>query len=497
MGFTQREFLILATAATVVLYVTLFSQSTLSPDETVNLLIGKKMLQMQYPDSFLHRMPLVPLMVSFLFLVGLPSSAALFLIPLVFVALSVPVTYFFAREVSGEKAAMLSTVALMAFFAFWRWGTYVITDLPLMVFMTLSLMYFFRGLRDARNFYVFGAFLGLSSVTKLSFIILPFCLLAYVLAFGKAKILQKREFIGGMLIAAFIFSAFYIGFSAMGQGTSDIQLDAIGDRLSDSSSIVMVQVLTGAEYTSATQFLQLVLFPLLLFAPFGFFGRVKMKTMLLLYISLFLLLFVTVWVVRLRYFSPLYPVAMLFIAEGYLFLRAKSGKRKMLVDAAFVALLSLSLLSTAYLISLDSGSLWGAEEIESYTSGLDGLVASAYLPHYLNLTGDVLMNETAMNSIFYGNFSQELLEQNGIKYVVLSLYDEWNRMPDASACFHPAIGPFEASFMCREYSNGRVPPDYTFASELYKTLESGPAYERIHEIRRDGQVVFVVYRVTY
>jgi 4-amino-4-deoxy-L-arabinose transferase-like glycosyltransferase len=493
----KDNFLLAATAAALILYAGFFLQSTLSPDETVNLLLGKKILTLQYPDNFLHRMPLIPLLISPFFLLSLPAAAALFVLPLIFIALSVPVTYYFARDLCGEKTARISVIALLLFFVFWRWGIYVLTDVPLMVFMTLSLLYFFRGLKDARNFYPSGIFLGLSSVTKLSFLILPLSLLFYIAVTKKTHLLRKKEFLGGALLALLIFSAFFIAFGMMGQTASEGQLDAIEARLSDSGNIVIVQVLTGAEYTSASNFLQLALFPLLIFAPFGLLRKVKMKKLLILYSAIFLVLFVTVWVVRLRYFSPVFPIAMIFIAEGYLFLRGRFRQRKMLVDMAFIAVSALSLAATFYMMSLDANSLWGADELTAYTENLDGLIASDYLPQYLNLTGDVLMNTTATDQIFYGSASDSVIRENGVKYVVLSVYGEWNRMPDNDAYFYPTIGPLKISFIRRPYSNGRVPPDYTFGSGVYKALESDPGYRKITQIKRDSQVIFNVYEVVY
>jgi hypothetical protein len=201
--------------------------------------------------------------------------------------------------------------------------------------------------------------------------------------------------------------------------------------------------------------------------------------------------------VWLRYFSPVFPAVMILIAEGYLFVRERYKKRQRLVDVIFILLAAASLVNTFYLISLDSGSLWGADQLASYTSGLDGLVASDYLPHYLNLTSDVFMDTAVSQEIFYGNFSKEILKENNIKYVVLSLYDEWNRRPNTSASFHPYFGPIEISFVSRPYSNGRIPPDYSFGSALYRELESDPSYVKINEIKRGEQAVFIVYEVSY
>jgi hypothetical protein len=493
---SERNFIIAASLFSIVLYASFCLSRTLAPDETGNLLLGKKILQLQYPEDFLQRMPLVPMIISAFFILGLQPYAILIVIPLLFILLSVPITYFFARQFAGARTAALSVVSLLVFFVFWRWGIYVLTDIPLMVFMTLSLHFFLKGLKDERNFYYFGLFLGLSSITKLTFIILPLLILAYIAVAKKASLLRKRKLWIGVLMAIAIFSAAFAATYIMKQSVSADMAGRIEDRLSGERDMVIMQILTGAEYTSATQFLQLALFPLLVFAPFAVCRKFHMKRLLLAYIGIFLLFFVTIWVVRLRYFSPLYPVVMILIAEGYFFLREHCKKQKKIVDAAFVLLAAASLMNTFYLISLDSGSLWGADQLAAYTSGLDGLIASDYLPHYLNLTGDVMMNTTVTKAIFYGNFSDGLLKENSIKYVVLSLYDEWNRRPDTSASFHPYFGPIEIPFISRPYSNGRIPPDYSFESALYRELASDPSLRKINEIKKGEQTVFIVYEVS-
>lgn len=496
-NISRRNFLLLSVAAVVILYSAFYTQRTMAPDETGNLLLGKHILQFDYPEDFFHRMPLVPLLASSFFALGFGAAGVLFAIPLIFICLSVPVTYVFAKDIADEKTARLSVISLLVFFVFWRWGIYVLTDVPLMVFMTLCLHFFFRGLKEARNFYVSGVFLGLSSITKLSFVILPMLIIAYIAATKKTRLLRMREPWLGALIAVLIFSSFFAATYAMKQSVSADMLGRIDERVSGEQSMVIVQVLTGAEYTSATQFLQLALFPLLAFAPFAIFRKLRMKKLMLAYVGLFFILFTTVWVVRLRYFSPVFPVVMILVAEGYFFIRERYKRRQLAIDASFIILAAVSLINTFYMISLDSGSLWGAEELATYTSGLDGFVASDYLPHYLNLTGDVLMNTTVTKSLFYGNFSDGLVKENKIKYIVLSLYDEWNRRPDTSARFHPHFGPLEITFVSRPYSNGRIPPDYTFTSDLYLRLESDPDYVRVHEIRRGDQVVFIIYEAAY
>lgn len=154
----------------------------------------------------------------------------------------------------------------------------------------------------------------------------------------------------------------------------------------------------------------------------------------------------------------------------------------------------ISFLNAAFLISLDSGMLWGADLLSGSTKGMDGLFASDYLPYYLNMTNDVYINSSERD--FFSNFSDAKVDSLGIKFIVISIYSEWGRNPDSSAHFHPAIGPIEIPFISRPYSNGRVPPGYSFGSDLYQKLETDPKYERIREISSPaGQKIFIIYEV--
>ena len=491
--FVKRNFLLLSLCAAVILYALFFTQSTLSPDETGNLLLGKKILQFQYPEDFFHRMPLVPFMVSPFFLAGLGADAARFAVPLIFILLSVISTYMLARQVGGERVARLSVILLLSFAMFWRWGTYVLVDIPLMALGTLALHFFLMGLRDRRNFYTFGFFLGLSSVTKLSFAILPAILVAYLLVRRKKRVLMSREFWAGISISVIIFAAFFTAVYAMKGSMTFEQIESVTEHVSDQEGSVIMQVITGAEYTSASNFMKLILTPFLIFAPFGLLMKFRMKRLLAVYSIILFSSVIVLWVVRLRYFSPIYPMAMIFCAQGYLFLRQRMGKKA--VDAFFILLIFASLLGTFYIISLDSQSLRGAGALTDYTGTLHGLIASDYLPDYINITADVLTDANLTSQIFYGNFSEDILRRSGVRYLVLSVYDEWNRAPDTAAYFHPALGPLEIPFISRPYSNGRVPPDYTFRSPLYEDLESSPGLSRLKEIKIGTQTVFIVYEV--
>jgi len=525
-SFADKNFLTLALIAAVIIYTSFNLQSTaLGSDETVNLWLGKNILDGGYPWYIIQTLPLLPFLIALLFMAGFAAVTIAFILPLAFILLSVYATHRLAKELAGEKIAKITVSMLLVFPDFWRWGSFLLTDIPLMAFMTLTLLFFIRALRDRKFFCYMGVTLGLASATKITFIILPACIFLYLLA-KRMDVLKSREFWCGIFIASVIFAAFFGAALAMKGSDSGIEKYLNIEK----------QVLAGE--TKSTLYGSLSTLPelmrLFLFFPIiipilsllvlayrhasdirnghpcvparrpksrrgagknvmrlcGFFGW---KEYLAIYSVLFMVSFIF-WVVRLRYFSPLFPILMIFTAEGFFYLRnAAKGKAK-LAGAAFMILSVISFLNAAFLISLDSGMLWGADLLSGSTKGMDGLFASDYLPYYLNMTNDVYINSSERD--FFSNFSDAKVDSLGIKFIVISIYSEWGRNPDSSAHFHPAIGPIEIPFISRPYSNGRVPPGYSFGSDLYQKLETDPKYERIREISSPaGQKIFIIYEV--
>ena len=484
--FIESRFILLSILFAIALFMIFHFQGTISPDESSNLLLGKKILQYEYNQDFFQRMPLIPFLISLFYLVGFGADAVMLLIPLFFTVLSIPSTYLLAREVSNEKIARITTVLLLFFTEFWRWGAFILADIPMMVFSSFSLYFFAKALKNKKYFYHFGLFLGLSSVTKLTFVILPFTIFLYMFFRKKTTIMSTREFLSGIIIAVVIFSVFFLAVYGMRGVVDTKQLESISGRITNKYK----SAITGSQ--SITYFAQLILFPLLIFLPFAYPRRFRMRGLLAIYSILFLVIIMFLWVVRLRYFSPLYPIIMLFTAQGYAFLRKKYRK---ITDCAFILLAIVSLLNVFYIISLDSKSNWGHEILAGEIKNMKGLFASDYFPLYLNITNDVLTGNAEVAD-FFSNFSEGSAERYGVRYIIISIYAEWNREPDNTAYFHPTMGPFEVTFVRRPYSNGRVPPDYTFRSGLFDRLENSPRYEKIREIfSPEGQKIFILYRI--
>lgn len=484
-------------ALVVLIYSIALSPESIAPDGSVNLLLGKELLDGRYSYGFLHRMPLIPSLCSLLY-PGFGVGTARFIMPLIFMVLSIPVTFLFAREFtkSGE-AALLSSVLLLAFPEFWRWGMGVLTDIPLMVFAAALLYLFLRALKDKGYFVPCGIVLGLGMVTKLSFTILPVFLLLYLI-WKRRDLFRAREFWACVIIGAAIFLAAFALISGMGGeaiGGSASQIEQILGQLNHPNKPFI--------FNLWNDLYRIAFFPLAIFLPFGIYGtwkrRMPVLGMVLIYsISLFLI-FPVLWSLKLRYLSSLYPVLMVFVAEGFLFLRGRLNGR--VVAVVFAALFAVSFVNSMQLVSLDSNTYWGVRSLSDYAKTLEGKIASDYMPHYLNISNDVLLgglHDEAVNA-FFSNISHRLAKESGISYIILSVYADYGRYLNETGA-SPETYPMqfcliELPFIMRPYSAERPPPDYRMHSALYRKIEGDPGFEKVKDIYRGEQPIFSIYRV--
>jgi len=489
--FSTRAFLAVLILLAALMYTVFFSVHSEAPDAAVNLLLGKEAIDGDYSETFFHRMPLVPFAYSAAYLKGLGVEAARFLMPLLFIIIAIVGGYYFLKEVAGEKKAMYASLLLLAFPMFWRWGAKPLSDTALMAFSMLLLYFFYRALKDKKYFYWCGIILGLGMATRLSFIILPGVLFIYLL-FRRRDVFRKKELWVCVIAAVIIFSVFF-GAVFMLRGEADIvQFGYITSRATGQGyQSALMEVLMGGESVSLLYFLKLSLFPLIIFFPFGVWALWKRgKRLPIAYFFVFLALFIGIWTIRLRYFSPLYPILMLFVVEGFMYLRGRFNPRRML-DIAFAALVVVSFANAAFLVSLDSNTYWGVDVLAGYTETLDGRIASYYMLEYLDITNSVIRNQTVIDDIFFKEFSYQLLKDNGVDYLVVSVYDEFRRSPTEGQCMVD-FGPFQIERPC---TSERPPTDYTFRSEWHGRIQLDSRMQLVKEIKREGQDLFQVYKV--
>jgi hypothetical protein len=493
----RNAFIIALCVLCVPVFLFYFTPETVTPDGSNYMLLGKQITEGEYGFSFLHRLPFIPSIFAALHTAGFSAAQIGFAVPLFFIMLSLAATYLLSREIAGEKAAVLSAALLFCFPEFWRWGMKFLTDIPVLCLSAFSLYFFLRGLKDRKHFIPMAACISAGLLTKISFAIVPLVILSYAAIFRRGTFAEKK-FLSCMIVPLAIFALAFSAVSSARQADDFSIVRSMADASTTSGShmTAILQLLTG-NYGDITYFASMVLFPLLIFLPFGICEALRKKRHFLIFsAAAIFLFFFTFSYVRLRYYSPLYPFITLLASTGFLYLRGTlRGRARDAVSIAFSALLIASFINTLYLSSLDTNMQWGAETLSRTTSSLDGLILSDYLPHYLNLTADVVTNSTISNRFLKeGAYGAADLEGLGVKYVVLSIYGEFSRSP-SNDTYHPYFGPFEITFVERPYTGDRVPPGYTFRSGLYRSLEESASFEKTGEIYREGQKVFVIYRV--
>ena len=142
-NFAERNFLSVSLIVAVVIYISVFPYNSMYPDESSNLLLGRNILDGNYPNDFLQRMPLLPIIASLSYAVGLDAYHIKFLVPLAFTILSLLSVYLLAGLVCGKKTAMWSVVLLLSFPIFWRWTIRFMQDIPLLVMVTFGFYFYY------------------------------------------------------------------------------------------------------------------------------------------------------------------------------------------------------------------------------------------------------------------------------------------------------------------------------------------------------------------
>ena len=489
----KNHFLIIIILLSIAFYSINFSSEVIVGDDAHYMQIGKSITEGNYPGSFFHRMPLLPGLFADLYSLGIGVIPIRFLLPLFFIILSLVSTFLLARELSGERIAEISTILLFVFPQFWRWGMKFLADIPLLALSTLSLFLFIKSLKDKRYFIPTGVVLGLGLLTKIYFIILPLSMLLYLLI-RRRDVFKSRELWYGVIVSVLIFTPTFYAITSM---ESADHFSQVGNVFEAGQNLTPIKQIITGEYTTVLYLQKLVLFPVLVFIPFGIYYFWKKRNRLpLLYLIIFLAFFFTLGTVRLRYFAPLYTIIAILVAEGffYLFNRFKN-KTRMLITVIFSTLVLVSFINTVYLVSLESESNFGIDTLSNNIKDLSGTFASDYMPRYLNLTNNVITDNNFNEEIFYSNFSEDSLLEMEVNYVILSIYGEFARSP-SNQTYHPYYSGIELTFIDRPYTGDRVPPDFGFHSELFQEIETSPAFEKAEEIYSPkGQRIFIIYRI--
>ena len=476
---TEPLFLFTICLITTALIFILMDLNSLSPDEDMYIYLGKLILNGEYPYNFVRISPLLPSLVSLFLSAGFSVHTIRLLIPLIFMNSALVTTYYFAKTLYTKKEAIIATLVLFSFPFFWKWGLNVLLDIPLITFSLLFLLFFYLGAEKEKKYWFLSAILlALACLLKKSAILLIPPAFLYLLITKKWKLMLTKEFILSAIFVPFFYILVFAIFHVLTASTIDI----VGEAQAGIPTII--------KNVDVKEVVCLVLAPILLFGIFGFSKR-KEDIFVCLSTLSFIIFFLLAGHLRLRYWAPILPLFAIFAASGYLRLRERftSVEKKKIISLIFVILLLVTFVNAIYTSHAEESEYWGAEELSGYVNSLEGNIATEYRPGYLNASTDKSI------SLLAGKFDDKWIENNNINYVILSIFREFKRSP-VTVYNHPKYGPFDITFVNETYCYHKPPPDYQFQSELYKRLENSSKYEKVKEIYRDEQVIFVVYKVT-
>ena len=481
--------------------------NSIYPDEIGYIYLGQSILNGEYPAQFIHRLPLIPSLISLFFSAGFSVHTIRILIPVIFMNSALVTTYFFTKTLYTKKEAIIAALFLFTFPFFWQGGLSVLVDIPLAVLSTLFILFFYLGVeRDKKYLPISAIFLSLAFLTKLSAILLIASAFLYLLITNRRLILTK-EFIISVVIVPVLF-LFVLGLF-------HIFLSANVD-VSHSSRSLYVPI-------HYWDMLSLGYAPMLLFAFLGI-SREKRT----IFLGLTVLIFITFFSLtnfHVRYLSPLFPIFGIFVARGYINLRNKFNMKKM-VDLVFIIFLIISVVNSLYLVDLKNNARWGVVTLSEHVNAIEGnvTIASDYNPGYLKVVTtknvitipyyykfndkmvevekfwSIATNKSHPNSSRYAElrksgqlkpyfhyyFDDEWIEDNHVDYIILSIYAEGRS--SEMRYHHPKYAGIEVPFIKTPIYSGD-----SFQSKLYKVCEE--KYERVDEVYKEKDLTFIIYKV--
>ena len=503
-------FLVIVCLSMTALILVLAHPESICRDENSYISLGKNIVNGEhYWCSFPDVRLIIPSLIALFLFIGFDIYTIQFLIPLIFMNLAIIVTYFLAKTMYGEREAIIATLFLLTFPFFWQWGLSMLTDIPLTALSTLFILFFYLGVEKERKYLLIAAiFLVLAFFTKSSAILLIPPAFLYLLIANKRLILTK-EFVISVVIAPLLFLLVYILFHIFLSANVDI---------SASSRSLYTPI-------SYLEVLSLGYAPTLLF---GFFGISKEKRTI--FLGLIVLTFFTFFCLinfHVRNLSPLFPIFGIFVARGYINLRDRFNRKK-IVDLVLIIFLVISVANSLYLVDLGNNARWGVVTLSEHVNAIEGnaTIASDYnhgylsvstsknvitIPYYWEVDGEMIdvekfwsvaTNKSEPNSsryaelyksgqiqpIFHYYFDDEWLKKNYVGYIILSIYKESRSSSSEMRYHHPKYAGIEIPFIkIATYTSD------SFQSKLYEMCEE--KYERVDEVYKEKDLVFIVYKV--
>ena len=215
-----------------------------------------------------------------------------------------------------------------------------------------------------------------------------------------------------------------------------------------------------------------------------------------IYLCLPILTFFLFWAITgrffaLRHFTPLFPLVGILIAIGFFKLLNKYNKK--FICTLFILLLAVSFVHAVYLQDYHKTTSWGITTLSASVNELEGTgkvaIDAPSIGYYLEAS---TTKHIIYSWAYTFNITDEWIQENNIDYIILSVYGD--RVRTKSNCYvHPKYLMIEVPFV-EVYYPGKLPQsNYQFQSELYNMCEKN--YEKVDEIHKDGQKVFVIYKI--
>jgi hypothetical protein len=461
--------------------------SLTSVDECRYLHLGKCIVDgSDYYHSFPDGRPIIPSIIAFFLYLGFDIVSVRLLIPIIFMNLALISTYIFGKTLFGRKEAVIAALFLFTFPFFWDFGTTTMVDIPLTIFTTLFLLFFYLGIEKDIKFLPISAILiSIALLVKMNAILFIFSAFFYLIIRRKWDICRKKEFIISALIIPLSFLTTYAIFHVF--MSANIDFSNVEDGLT-------------APFRTF-EILRLGFAPILVLTIFGI-----SKDRRGIYLCLPILAFFVFWAITgrffaLRHFTPLFPIIGILIATGFFKLLNKYNKK--FICILIILLLAVSFVHVVYLEDYHKTTSWGITTLSASVNELGGtgkVAIDAFTTgYYLRASTDkdiIYAFGTSgkyPHTVFtYDIITSEWIHKDSIDYIILSIYGEQyrNKFED---CIHPKFLMIEFPFiiLCQY---GRLPQsERQFKSTLYNMCEEN--YEKVDVICKEEQKVFIIYKV--
>ena len=453
-------------------YTLTFPQHAVYGDENSYLMLGQDILEGKYHEGMGDRAPMLPLIISGFYAMGLDPFGVKFIVPLLIGAL-----FLFSVFMLGKglcKRPFIPLLVVLSFPFFWKWVPFVLVDVLLGVFASLSALYLYKGIKDDERYITYSMlFLALAMLTKVSAIVLVVAFIIYLFMTKRMSVLMHKPFIKGLIIILLIVVPAAV-LTSMASGTTGFH-----------TQFMSMDYFRVPYY----YFLNFAMVPWSLLFLFGVYNILKDKSIenghtfsLLVFLVGFAFFSMLLWK-EMRFLLFVIPFFAITVERSLV--SFKKVHAYAVLSVFFIAgiVLSMLLLSTVSYVS------WGGDEL---TRDLISLQEGSTIA----VDSIFLYNKALTERAIYipANATPEWIRASGAEYLSLSLYGEIGRNPDMSY-YKPKIGPIDASLI--ESGNPKMIlswwPGYKFSSPLYEWAESSLSVHR--RIQWEGQDVFVIYEV--